>query len=71
MAALGGAHQWKSTTHANATGFSPILGAGLALQFGPRFALRGEFVYIPSVGDSATTGRSDLTAFTLGALLNF
>lgn len=56
---------------ANATGFSMVLGVGLALQLSPQFALRTEFIYIPSVGDSATTGRSDLTAITLGAVLSF
>lgn len=53
------------------SGVSPLLGIGATFNFTPQFALRAEFERHFSVGDSDTTGKSDLDLISLGLQFRF
>jgi OOP family OmpA-OmpF porin len=53
------------------TGFSPLLGIGATFNFTRQLALRAEFERHFSVGDSDTTGKSDIDLISLGLQVRF
>jgi opacity protein-like surface antigen len=50
---------------------SPEIGAGLEITLSPKSALRIEYDFFSQVGDQDTTGKSDVSALSLGFLLRF
>lgn len=53
------------------SGVSPLLGIGATFNFTPQLALRAEFERHFSVGDSDTTGKSDIDLISLGLQVRF
>jgi len=54
-----------------ATGWSPALGVGASFTFAEGWAVRAEWDMLFNVGNSNTTGRSDLSRWLVGVMLAF
>jgi OOP family OmpA-OmpF porin len=53
------------------SGVEMVLGLGAQYQFNRHFAIRAEYEYFPNLGKASETGDTDLTFFSLSALMRF